>query len=122
MKKLPEKFTKYGHQFEQVRRTEHTAIYVMHINGRQKCWEVIVIRIADRRPDKSTGKLTFIPCEAYECYPSSEVWGSCGFTYATEKDAQAKYDLLNDPSFQLPAPPLYPIRLRARDGIVAERV
>ena len=121
MKRLPKKFTKYGYQFEQICRTERTAIYVQHINGRQKGYEVIVIRGADRKPVKSGGKVKWVQCEPYECYPSTEAWGSCGFTYTTEQDARAKYDLLNDPGFKLPAPPLYPIRLRARDGILQER-
>jgi hypothetical protein len=122
MKRLPEKFTKYREQFEQICRTANTAIYRRHINGRQKSYEVIVIRVADRKAVKSAGKVQFIGCEKYECYPSSETWGRCGWTYTTEEDARAKYDLLNDPSYKLPAPPLYPIRLRARDGILPERV
>jgi hypothetical protein len=120
MKPLPEKFTKYRHQLEQLCRTEKTAIYLQHINGRQKAYEVIVIRVADRKPIKSGGKMEWVQCEPYECYPATETWGSCGFTYTTEEDARAKYDLLNDPSFKLPAPPLYPIRARERDGILQE--
>src|SRR6266853_3730101 len=122
MKRLPEKFTKYRYQFEQICRTQNTALYKQHINGRQKAYEVVVIRVCDRRLTKSAGKLKWVECEPYECYPSSETWGSCGFTYTTEEDARAKYDLLNEPSYKLPAPPLYPIRLRARDGILQERV
>jgi hypothetical protein len=122
MKRLPEKFTKYREQFELICRTAKTAIYLRHINGRQKSYEVIVIRVADRKAVKSAGKVQFVECESYECYPSSETWGRCGWTYTTEEDARAKYDLLNDPSYKLPAPPLYPIRLRARDGILQERV
>jgi hypothetical protein len=122
MNRLPEKLTKYQHQFEQICRTKNTAIYLQHISGRQKAYEVIVIRIADRQLVKSGGQVKWAECEPYECYPSSETWGSCGFTYTTEEDARAKYDLLNDPSFKLPAPPLYPIRVRARNGIFTERV
>lgn len=122
MKRLSEKFTRFGEQFEQVCRTAATAMYRRHLNGCQVSYEVIVIRVADRKPEKSSGKIKFVSCEPYECYPSSEQWGSCGWTYTTEEDARAKYDLLNDPAYKLPAPPLYPIRLRARDGIVQERV
>ena len=122
MKRLPRKFTKHRYQFEQLCRTESTAIYVQHVNGRQKSFEVIIIRVASRKPVKVGGKVKWIDCEPYECFPSSDTWGTCGFTFSTEQDARAKYDLLNDPAFQLPAPPLYPIRLRARDGIVAESV
>src|SRR5450432_516516 len=122
MKRLTEKFTKYGHQFEQVCRTENTAIYRQHINGRQKAYEVIVVRVANRRAIKTEGRVQWVECEPYECYPSSEKWGTCGWTYSTEEDARAKYDLINDPSYKLPAPPLYPIRARAADGIAQECV
>jgi hypothetical protein len=122
MKPLSEKFTRFGQQFEQICRTPAVAIYRRQLNGRQKSYEVIVIRVADRRLENRDGKAVFLPCEPYECYPSTEQWGSCGWTYTTEDDARAKYDLLNDPGYQLPAPPLYPIRVRARDGIAKERV
>jgi len=56
MKRLPKKFKKDRHQFEQLCRTETTAIYMQHINGRQKSFEVIIIRIANRKPVKSGGK------------------------------------------------------------------
>ena len=114
VKRLPEKFTRNRYQFEQLCRTEETAIYVQHVNGRQKSYEVIVIRVSDRKAVKSAGKVQFVGCESYECYPSSETWGRCGWTYTTEEDARAKYDLLNDPSYKFPAPPIYPVR--ARDG------
>ena len=122
MKRLPTKFTKGRYQFEQLCRTDSTAIYVQHINGREEVFEVIIIRIANREPVKSRGRVKWSDCEPYECYPSSDTWGSCGFTFTTEAEARAKYELLNDPAYQFPAPPLYPIRPRARDGIVAECV
>ena len=112
VKRLPEKFTRNRYQFEQLCRTENTAIYVQHINGRQKAFEVIVIAVADRKPVKLNGRIAWERCEPYECYPSSELWGTCGFTYTTEQDARAKYELLNDPAFKVSAPPLYPIRTR----------
>ena len=114
MKTLPKGFTKYGHQFEQLCRTKKTAIYHQHINGRQKSYEVVVIRVADRTVEKMNGEIQFVSCEPYECYPSTEKWGSCGWTYPTEEDARAKYDLLNDPLFKLPAPPIYPIKVPAQ--------
>jgi hypothetical protein len=112
VKRLPEKFTRNRYQFEQLRRTESTAIYVKHINGRQKAFEVIVIGVADRKPVKLNGHVTWNRCEPYECYPGSELWGTYGFTYTTEQDARSKYELLNDPAFKIPPPPLYPIRTR----------
>jgi hypothetical protein len=120
MKRLPTKFTKYRDQFEQLCRSENVAIYRRHTNGRENVFEVIITRIANRRPIKVNGKVKWIACEPYECYPSSDVWGSCGFSYSTEEDARAKYNLLNDPAFRFPSPPLYPIRPRARDGILVD--
>lgn len=122
MKQLPTKFTKHRYQFEQLCRTESTAIYMQQINGRAKAFEVIIVRVANRKPVKSGAILKWVDCESYECYPSSDTWGSCGFTYSTEEEARAKYGLLNDPAYQFPAPPLYPMRPRARDGILAECV
>jgi hypothetical protein len=114
MRGLPQKFTKYGQQFEQLCRTSDTAIYLRHINARQKSYEVVVVRVADKKPEKVNGAIHFVTCEPYECYPSSEKWGSCGWTYSSEEDARAKFDLLSDPAFKLPAPPLYPIKVPAQ--------
>jgi hypothetical protein len=122
MKQLNAKFTKWGRQFEQLCRTGNTAIYRQHINGRQKSYEVIVIRVADRKPSKINGRVNWVECGPYECYPASEKWGMCGWTYSTEEDARAKYELINDLSYKLPAPPLYPIRARAADGIAQDCV
>lgn len=112
VKRLPEKFTRNRYQFEQLCRTENTAIYVQHINGRQKAFEVIVIAVANRHVVKKNGRVAWETCAPYECYPSSEAWGTYGWTYTNQADARAKYDLLNDPAFQVPAPPLYPISAR----------
>jgi hypothetical protein len=102
VKRLPEKFTRNRHQFEQLRRTENTAIYLQHINGRQKAYEVIVIGVANRKPARVNSRVTWEPCQPYECYPGSEAWGAFGWTYTTLEDAKAKYDLLNDPRFEVP--------------------
>jgi len=121
MRGLPEKFTKYGQQFEQLCRTSDAAIYLRHINGRQKSYEVVVVRVADKKPEKVNGAIQFVTCEPYECYPSSEKWGTCGWTYTSEEDAQAKFDLISNPAFKLPAPPLYPIKVpRAGNGIAQD--
>lgn len=123
VRRLPESFTKKRLQYEQLCRTNDIALYVVHLNGRQRSYEVIVVRIAERVPVKvADGKLDWSACDPYECYPSSDVWGSCGFTFTTEADARAKFNLLCDPRFQRPAPPLYPIRVRARNGNAAEHV
>lgn len=110
------KFTKDRHQFEQLCRTERVALYLKHVGGSQRSFEVVIIRVARRKPVNANGKVSWIECEPYECYPSSDTWGLCGFTCCSEEAARQKYELLNDPAFELPAPPLYPIRSRARYG------
>jgi hypothetical protein len=112
IKRLPEKFTRNRYQFAQLCRTDNTAIYIQHINGRQKAFEVIVIGVANRHVVKTNGRVAWETCQPYECYPSTEAWGTHGWTYTTQSDARAKYDLLNDPAFKVPAPALYPIRAR----------
>ena len=119
VKLLPVKFTKYRHQFEQLCRSEVAAIYVQHLNGGAKSFEVIVIRVATRKPIKDGAKLEWIECEPYECYPSSDAWGRCGFTLTKESEARAKYELLKDGEYEIPAPPIYPMRPRARYGNVS---
>jgi len=120
VRRLPQRFTKYGHQFEQLCRTKRSALYIRHVNGRQKSYEVIVIRVVDRRPIKTEEGVKFVHCAPYECYPSCEKWGMCGWTYSTEKDARTKYELINDPSDKSPTSPPNPIWLRATDGIVQD--
>jgi hypothetical protein len=112
IKRLPKTFTHNRYQFDQLCRTEKRAIYVQHVSGRQKGFEVVVITVANRKILKVSGRVTWEAFEPYECYPSSEAWGTSGWTYTTELDARAKYDLLNGAAFKASAPPLYPIRAR----------
>lgn len=115
MKTIPERFTKYGEQFEQVCRTGDKAIYLRHRNGRQKSYEVIVIRVANRKPSKAHGRPKFAACEPYECYPSSEKWGTSAWTCTTEARARRRYEQLQYPgeSFARPRP-------NSTDGFVAD--
>ncbi len=110
---------KYGEQFEQICRTDKAAIYLRHVNGRQKSYEVIVVRVANRKHDRLTGRPKFAPCEPYECYPSSEKWGTSGWTCTTEERARAKYDLLDD---KLSASSVTPRTRRAPDRILQDCV
>ena len=112
IKRLRETFTHNRYQFDQLCRTENTAIYVQHINRRQKAFEVVVITVATRKLVKTTGQVVWEACQPYECYPSSEAWGTSGWTYTTEADARAKYDRLNETAFKVSAPPPYPTRAR----------
>jgi hypothetical protein len=109
---LRKKFTRNRYQFDQLCRTDKTAIYVQHINGRQKAFEVIVVTVADRKVVKVNGRVAWKASLPYECYPSSEAWGTSGWTYTTEAGARTKYDLLNDLAFKIPTSPPYPTRAR----------
>ena len=121
IKPLPETFTRNRYQFDQLCRTDNTAIYVQHINGRQKAFEVVIITIAKRKVVKLNGQVAWEACQPYECYPSSEAWGTSGWTYTTEADARAKYDLLNKTAFKTTAPPLEPTRARLGFALVASK-
>lgn len=112
IKRLSKTFTRNRYQFDQLCRTDNTAIYTQHIKGRQKAFEVVVITVASRKVVKVNGRVAWEACPSYECYPSSEAWGTSGWTYTTEADARAKYDLLNDLAFKIPVLPPYPIRAR----------
>ena len=83
---------------------------------------MILIRVAERRSVKLDGRIRWEECEPYECYPSTEKWGTCGWTYSTEEDARAKYDLITPPCSEPPALPLYPKRARIADGIAQKRI
>ena len=76
IKRLPGKFTRNRYHFEQLCRTSNTAIYVQHINGRQKAFEVVVIAVANRKLCKMNGRVKWEKSQPYECYPSREVWGT----------------------------------------------
>lgn len=120
MRRLPEKFARYGEQFEQVCRRENTAIYLRHINGRQKSYEVIVIRVTSRKAVKTNGVTKWAECEPYECYPSTEKWGESGWTYPTEESARKKYDLINRASSERPDCLRLSKRPHASDGNVQD--
>ena len=90
IKRLPKTFTYNCYQFDQLCRTENTAIYVQHIGGRQKAFEVVAIAITARKPVRANGRVRWEPCEPYERYPGSESWGLAGWTYTTIEAARHK--------------------------------
>ena len=94
-RRLPETFTYNQYQFDQLCRTKNTAIYVQHIAGRQKAYEVILIALTARKPVRVNGHVRWESCEPYERYPGSELWGTSGWTYTTIEAAREKYDQLN---------------------------
>ena len=132
-KRLPETLTYNHYQFDQLCRTEKTAIYVQHIKGRQKAFEVISIGMMARKPVRVNGGVRWESCEPYERYPGSEAWGVSGWTYTTIEAAREKYDQLNQsgdlpgdlPSKMRSKPPRAPLGFAASasedNGRVATR-
>jgi hypothetical protein len=77
MKTLPKTFSKNGFEFEQLDRRGDLAIFRKHKKSRCVSYEVVRVQYHDAY--EIAGK----QIEAGECYPSSESWGSCGFTLPT---------------------------------------
>ena len=77
MKTLPKTFSKNGFDFEQIDRRGDLAIFRKH--KKNKCVSYEAIRIQSHDGYEIAGK----QIEAGECYPSSESWGTNGFTVPT---------------------------------------
>lgn len=96
MKQLPEKYSKYGYNFKLLKRNDKVAIYSQSTHpdlpedGKACDYEVIVIQ----RQKANTFKRgdTEIAVEAREMVPSTEEWGTKGWTLATKEAAYAKFD------------------------------
>lgn len=90
MKLLPTKFTKNGFTHEKLQRVGDLAIYRRWKGNTAPHFEVIEIaRHNGFTVRDATGKETDIP--AAETYPSSEQWGSKGFTYPDEASATKRF-------------------------------
>jgi len=74
MKQLEKNFTKYGYEFNQVARTANAAIYSQSDNGKIIAYETIEIL------HKSEAVVFGNTLPDREAYPSSEAWGSKGWT------------------------------------------
>lgn len=85
-------FTKKGWTFEQIARQGMIAIY-HRTKGRVEDWEVV--RIQSHNGREIAGE-KFPPSEYY---PSSETWGTHGWTYTSRELAERKMEkLLNAPA------------------------
>lgn len=94
MKLLETEFTEKGFAFSQVVRRGNLAVY-RRAKGNSEHFEVVRIRSSKGHAgytvkDKD-GKETIIqPQGPHELYPSSEKWGTDGFTHNDEDSARAK--------------------------------
>ena len=97
-KPLSKEFEKLGFSHRQVKRFGDFAIYARRrMKGREaEHFEVIKIGGHDGYTikDKATAKDVEVPPS--ETYPSSEAWGSAGWTFLSLPEAEAKFqELLN---------------------------
>jgi hypothetical protein len=86
---LPIRFQKLGWHFEQVAREHDVAIYRRWklYDGREGAVHYEVIRLVTQKA-RTTRMLSV---QAKELYPSSNSWGSRGWTFKTLPEARAKY-------------------------------
>lgn len=108
MKTLPKTFEKrvegaqgYKVTFEQLERVQHVAVF-KRTAPEWVDYETIRIRESKEREMKTTdkdGKEVKVEFHAKEHYPSSNSWGTDGFTFQTEAGARAKMaELLTIPA------------------------
>ena len=84
---LEKKFERYGFSYRQIHRTPSAAMYEVRIGeDGALAYEVVKPVIAKQRNMDGS----WIPCPPYECYPSSEQWGSRGWTYVEADKALMK--------------------------------
>lgn len=84
-KPIPERFTKCGFKFAQVERQGDVAIFLKSSPHGGRSFEVV--KIGGHDGYTIAGKYI----EPAETYPSSETWGSDGFTYTTLENAKNRF-------------------------------
>lgn len=82
-------FNRDGFTFRQLRRIGNVAIYEQTKKGQSPAYEVVILRMREAR-------IAF-GMELPECehYPSSEEWGTYGWTYRSLSEAERKFKELN---------------------------
>jgi hypothetical protein len=89
MKVIADQFVKKGFVHKVIARDGmKLLIERKHHTAASPHWEVVKLRVS---PEKRVGERTYMEGEAY---PSSEAWGSQGWTYTDLESAKAKFDLL----------------------------
>jgi hypothetical protein len=81
----PTKFGHSGFTLTQLKRVGNVAIYVQTKRRQPPAYEVVLIQKYEAY--SAFGK----EYPAGECYPSSEQWGTYGFTYRTTEGAERKF-------------------------------
>ena len=96
-KKLPVHFKKYGHEYNQVKRTNNHAMYIVTCGVLFICYEIIKILKTKEKTLITTLKGMKVP-KVYppsESFPSSSQWGIYGFTEQTEQSALKRFKELD---------------------------
>lgn len=93
-KLLPQTFYKKGFDFEQVKRNQNFAIYKRTKSPQNWSYEVIKILRGNgfSIKDKNGKEVKFEPSESF---PSSEQWGTYGFTYSPQSSNNPLQDAIN---------------------------
>lgn len=86
---LPVELTKQGHTLKQVCRTNKTAIYENWKHGRIQVWDAIRIQVA---PEHTFPNGSHYP--ERETFPTSEEWGTYGFSCLTLESAHRRVEQL----------------------------
>ncbi len=88
---LPSEFERFGFSFRQVHRTPVGAVYEVRLGELGSiAYEVVRPNISKQRNVEGT----WTPCSPYEAYPSSEQWGSRGWTFVSKDDALEKCETI----------------------------
>lgn len=89
MKTLPNEFKKRGFIYKLLKSTPHVAMYHVTTPSNFQCYEVMTIRYYTKDYDLKGIKAGDIKL------PSSEEWGSHGWTYTNMSHADQKYNEIN---------------------------
>lgn len=91
MKILEKNFSSRGFDFKQVHREHSLAIYEKRKPSASFVgYEVIVIK------SHNGYVIAGNHCPPAEVFPSSEQWGTLGFSYTTKEDAYKKFDVIKN--------------------------
>ena len=88
MKLLETRFKKDGFTFEQLKRLDNVAVFAKSKGGKSKSYEVVKIQ------SHNGFEISGVKIEPAETMPSSEQWGTNGFTFTTLQDALYKFNQL----------------------------
>jgi hypothetical protein len=81
---LPPEFERYGFSFHQIYRTGIAAVYEVKLGeAGSPAYEVVKPSVSKTRFADGS----WSPCDPYEVYPSSEMWGNRGWTFVDEEKA-----------------------------------